>query len=452
MKKFLSGITALLLVLTIPALTGCESESTFEQSTSSDCIVTSASIGTIYRILHTTSSTGTDSTYKVAVTGSYYPLSIDQLTGRIFNPDSLPVGTDMKHVVFSTFNSTGTMSIRTALGQDTAFIYTDSIDCSRPRIVTVHATDGVSKREYSLIINVHQEEADTFRWAQPATGDFSLKALEGPHAIVSQNNSLYIYGATEGTPTLLTGNGSDAWTRHPLPEGFRPGTLRNAPDGTRYALATEGLMTSSDGIEWTAVENTLHPDELIAAGSAALYAVKDADIYASTDGGHSWTKEEADETEMIPVTEVRGAVSTARGDDRTENIVMTGRNTQGKQVVWRHNEDLTGSISLPWFFLPETDNASLHCPSLRNTSLMSYDGTTLLTGHTEEGIPAQIYVSADGGRTWKIDTPMNPALKVDGEGFISATTDEQGYVWILDSRNGDLWRGRYNRMGWTVKP
>ena len=45
----------------------------------SDTAITSFSLGTMKRIVHTTSSTGADSTYKVSVTGSDYKFSIDQV-------------------------------------------------------------------------------------------------------------------------------------------------------------------------------------------------------------------------------------------------------------------------------------------------------------------------------------------------------------------------------------
>lgn len=454
MKKYLSGLMALLIAITLSAgMTACDSENTYDVTTSGDCIVTSATIGTVYRILHTTSSTGADSTYKAAVTGALYPLSIDHIGGRIFNADSLPTGTDAAHIVFSNFKSSGTLSLKSLYtDKDTAFVYTDSIDCSVPRTVTVWATDGLSKRDYRLEINVHREDADTFRWAHMTEGDFTLKGLEGAHTLISHGGIIYIYGVMAGQPTALSATTPGAWGQTPLPAGFDAASVRLAPTGVRYALATEGLVTSTDGLTWTPVATAFRPDALVAAATTEIAAIKNGAIYTSKDNGATWAEAAADEPAMLPLSHIRGTVAPSKTDKRTENILMTGRTATGQTVVWRKDVDLTNTLDLSWYYLPEVAEEALRCPALQEPSLMSYDGATLLTGLTDAATPAPLYISNDNGRTWHTGVPANPAYGLAGAGHISATTDGEGYVWIMDSATGSLWRGRYNRLGWQIRP
>ena len=64
-----------------------------------DTAITSFSLGTMNRYVHTKSSTGADSVYKTTYSGSNYAFYIDQLTCEIYNVDSLPKGTDAAHVI-----------------------------------------------------------------------------------------------------------------------------------------------------------------------------------------------------------------------------------------------------------------------------------------------------------------------------------------------------------------
>jgi hypothetical protein len=71
MNHKLSPLFPLLIAVLLTVTGACSSDSDYTSSTDTrDCVVTEAVMGTLYRYLHTTASTGADSTYKVAVTGS----------------------------------------------------------------------------------------------------------------------------------------------------------------------------------------------------------------------------------------------------------------------------------------------------------------------------------------------------------------------------------------------
>ena len=64
-----------------------------------DTAITSFSLGTVNLYLHTKSKSGEDSVYKTTFAGSAYKFYIDQKTFEIYNPDSLPYGSDAAHLL-----------------------------------------------------------------------------------------------------------------------------------------------------------------------------------------------------------------------------------------------------------------------------------------------------------------------------------------------------------------
>ena len=105
--KILSSSTFLMSLLATLMLGACDTTNDTVMDVSRDCIVSRVTVGTLNRTLQTVSSTGADSTYQVTVNGAMYPMFIDQLNNRIYNADSLPVGTDVTKVVFADFNVSG---------------------------------------------------------------------------------------------------------------------------------------------------------------------------------------------------------------------------------------------------------------------------------------------------------------------------------------------------------
>jgi hypothetical protein len=133
----------------------------------SDTAITYFSLGTLNQYLHTKSSQGLDSIYKRTFDGSDYIFSIDQANHRIFNVDSLPYGTDVKHVItyISTMNN-ATPFLKSLEEEGTLIFYSssDSIDYSTPREFEVYASDGVTYDTYKVELNVHKEKGDQFIW------------------------------------------------------------------------------------------------------------------------------------------------------------------------------------------------------------------------------------------------------------------------------------------------
>lgn len=158
-------LTATLL---LPSCLGSDDEGTYYD----DVAITSVSLGTLNRYPTTTSSEGEDSTYKVSFAGSAYKMVLDQVGYRIFNSDSLPLKTDLKHVVCTLATRNSALVTIKSMTSDSIFAYssTDSIDFSKPRTFRVFSTDGEHYRDYVMSLSVRQYEAGTLLWTAVVDG------------------------------------------------------------------------------------------------------------------------------------------------------------------------------------------------------------------------------------------------------------------------------------------
>ncbi len=450
-RKYLSLLPLLLATLCITTVSCLSDEDTASTANYNDCIITSMTLGTLNRDVPLKTRDGRDSSYRVSVTGALYPLSIDQVNRRIFNNDSLPLGTDISSVTFSGLSATGITAIRSLTTEkDTTFALADSTDFTTPRLLTVYAYDGVSSKTYTVQFNVHKEAPDTFKWHKVCTADPQLQGLQGRHHLLSRTDgTLIVYGYQGGKPVALSAKLPEEWSKTELPEGFSTASVQQNPDRTAYyALSTEGLLQSQDGLTWTSTGATNSPDFLLAAGKTVLSGLKDGLFVSSTDGGITWNTDDADDPEYIPVSEAAGTRVQSRTDDKMEDFVVVGRSAEGKPVVWRRTIDLTGTNTFNWYYLPDVAEAHLRCPALSETSVVSYDEGTVLAGRTAEGGAAPLYMSRDNGRTWNAKTLKQPGLPAGNDRHVSVTTDTDNFIYLLESTSGTLLKGRYNRMGW----
>lgn len=438
------GVLAILLMAV-----SCDSDSEQGISASRDCIVTSASLGVLKRVMHTQDKAGNDSVYEVNVTGAYYPLHIDHLGGRIFNTDSLPVGTDLRRTVFSVFNTQGNVGIRSLVtGNDTVFNKADSTDCSVERELTVYAADGVSRRTYRLSLCAHREEADSFVWKQVCAADARLARLAPGHRTFVAAGTIHVFGTMDGQPMLVAATTEEpaSWMAWVQPAGLDVGSVCRF--GGRYLALVDGrIAVSTLSGEWTDAGSDFRPDKLVGAATTRVFAVKDGRFYSSADGV-TWTADEADALAQVPVGGAVSIVQASLTDKTFENVLAVGRKADATAVVWCRDMDLSGEMVFPWSFLPPVTDEVFRCPSLTAPSLAAYDGGAVLAGNKADGTVAPLYVSRDNGRTWRTGEFANPLA---GKAFgVSMAVDEDNFVWIVGG--GQVWRGRINRLGWAEVP
>jgi len=450
MKKYpLSLLSLILLIAT--ALTACSSDD-IASSTTNDCLITGVTLGSLKGSMHGTTSAGEDTTYNFTVTGSNYPMSIDQVNNRIYNVDSLPVGTDVSKVVFSTFNASNDVYIKSlTTGEDSTFSASDSTDFSQMREVKVYSTDASQTRTYTIELRVHKEAADSVVWRCLTVGALTPIASFVESRTLAIGDMLYIFGNTSEGHTQLIATPRTAPTFSDpvnLPTGLNLRSIQYFND-TFYALTTDGgtlVKTTVPTGNWVSVTATETLNALIATSADSLYALAGGKMYASTDG-ETW-QESASETAAFPTEQITSAELPASKNKMAGNILVVGKDANGNPLVWRKNLDDTGDFLYPWINLPQTEELGAYgCPSLSSPSLLTYDNAYYIIGIDTAGNVSPLYCSNDEGRTWKTGSISLPSLA--GATALSATVDADNYIWIAASGTGMVYKGKVNRLGWN---
>lgn len=417
-----------------------------------DTAITSFTLGTLNRYLHTTSSTGADSIYKVTVTGSDYKFSIDQATHCIFNTDSLPVGTDVEHVVctITTLNNGGVFVKN--VDSDTIMYHSssDSIDFSVPRTLYVYAIDGSGREEYTVQVNVHQEEGDQFVWLRHAQSD-EIAALEAAKAVMLKGD-LFVYGAKEGKTVGYKTSDGESWTA--LSEIADEGAYQNIMvfNESLYTIADGSLQCSVDGDTWSVVKSDVEVGQLVASNSGELYGLtSDGKMLFTDDGGATWQEDVLDEdAAWLPQNEIAYACIPVKLTYNAEQIILAGISPAIPSVasVWRKiSEHDAQSQQDKWVYMERSDNNNFALPQLNNLVMMPYDDGVLAWG-VEDGKFSPIYQSRDNGLIWKTNTRYE--LPEDFNGSINsfAATSDGKDIWLVSGESGEVWQGHLNRLVW----
>lgn len=340
-----------------------------------DTAIASFKLATVNRYLHTTSSKGVDSVYKVVLTDPVV-FTIDQEQHKIYNTDSLPSGCDVNHVLASiTSKNMGTVVVNypTASGEDSLLYYnsSDSIDFAKLKDLRVYAQDGSGYRSYQVKINVHQAQTGKLLWEQKAAEDVSVdtkKTLWEELTAQAGLKQFVGYGTTEA-----------------------------------YAFANDGLMM------------------------------------VTNDNGETWRADNLDEdASWLPASNTAFVSWPFAANDSTDYQLMVGCNDKLDHacVVWRKIAEYS-KLSLPskWVLIPLTDQGNYYLPKMENLNLVYFNGVVLAIGNNNK-----IYVSRDQGITWKTSSKYTLPESL-GTNNISATTDANGYLWLVGKDTGEVWRG-----------
>lgn len=416
---------------------------------------------------HTTSSTGADSVYTTSVTGSDYKFNIDQLQHNIYNTDSLPKGTDITHVACNITTVNYGAVVLEGLGNDSLYYLantspTDSLDFSQPRKIRIYSNSGDGFVTYTVNLNVHQEDGDTFNWNKMADNDATLAAFTDCR-VLSLDDNIFVAG-TNGTSTVFYNPSSqDAAARPLLASGtgttFGADAYTNATvyDGSIYVLNDGKLLRSSDGIEWEQV-STPSLKRLIGSSTKELYGISNNnELMASTDGGLTWEVEEVDDdSSLLPTQDIAIAYRPYSTNKFVDDVLMGGCRSiesypddKGVQL-WRKTADYSAlSVAMPWLYIEMAENnLGSFLPRISNLSLFVYDGNFMAAGISNGS--TVFYESRDGGLTWRKVTTFSLPKEITADAPLSVTVDAQNFIWVVQAKTGQMWRGRLNRLGWGL--
>ena len=443
MKKPIAFVVMSALALAFLASCGDDNKSS---ELSSDCAINAIVLGNLSRIYHTYLDNGKDTSYSIPVPGAAYPLHIDQINRRIFNSDSLPVGTAVNKVYFTTFSADGIVSYRLESGKDTLYSTKDTLDFTSPRIFTIFASDGSGSRSYTIDIKIHNADPDAYSWVAASPADNDVAKLESMR-MIAKDGQLYLWGSKNGTNVVMTrktGEGVALWTKKDISgtDGLQTKSI-NLFNGKFVAISESGLVESENGADWTETATSLVPDRILAADEE-LYITVSGKIYSSSDL-KSWKEEKADNsTAFLPTENIYSAVLPAVNNPNIENIVCVGY-LDGKTETWKKEMNKVYPEDNAWSYYPTTEETPRTLPYLKGFNMMKYDGKLFCAGIN--GDTVNVYTSADGARAWKkVKVPTMVPAQTGKPTEIFMTPDDDNHIWLVCSGTGMLWKGYLNRL------
>lgn len=471
-RKTLTFAIFLLVALTA---TSCLGDNDYDYTYTDDTAITSFTLGTLKRTIHTTSSTGEDSTYTTTVDCSDYVFYIDQATNTVYNPDSLPLGTDNAHALVSVGTKNSGVAYLKSLTSDTLYYISssDSLDFSQPRTVRIYSNSGQAFRNYTVHVNVHQQEADTCIWTQLSAVEAFARMTN--MKAVALGGQLTVFGTIDGTlAAVATKDNGATWSA--LTFNFNETPVADAHQGIvvkddyLYMINGTSLLRSADAATWEVVATAAGLKQLVAASRARLYAyATDGRLMASADNGQTWTVSTVDdELSLLPTENLSYVCSPLTTNEGADRVVLLGLRdstvftTDVNAMVWGkidETDDL--AQEQPWSYYGVSSKNRRALPCMAAMKAAAYDDAIVLVGgastkgRIREAFDS-VYVSRDKGLTWIGDTTLYvPAdfvasmRNAGGTPNFAFASDEKNYLWLIDGNNGTVWRGRINRLGWA---
>lgn len=437
MKKIHYVLSIMLSVTT--ALTSCLGEGSSEVSLYDDAVITSFTLGTL-----TQYEPGTN---KVAatLTGTNYPMSIDQINGKIFNRTPLPTGTRIDSVLCTvgTLNN-GIVGLQN-LTDDQFLVHSSSnaVDFQErnPRIFRVISSDASFYRDYTVTLNVAASSGSNFTWGAAVADtallrdftDMRLMLLKQKRLVAlcgNGTNTLVRFsddnGTTWHTPATTTALADSAWASAVV------------KDSTLF-LFSDGLIYSTDnGEEWNSTTAAPQLKQLVATSKGELFALcKDSTLQASADNGSSWVEQRYEESlktdsvkRLLGLTGIASTAFDYPASYHTDYVLLVGNNGS-KSVVWRklsHYDPVKATDT--WTNIATESINRQQLPAQQRLTLLYFDDMVMAIG---DGL--NVYQSKDQGITWNINT-----IYALPETMLTATIDGTGRLCAI-GKSGKVYRG-----------
>lgn len=447
--KFLSVIVSLLLMSV--AVSSCLDSDDNSYDLSSDATIRAFGLDTITK-------------------GVYCKFQIDQVRNIVFNIDSLPVGSEkrLSRILVDTLQVTGWV---TAGLNDTLFNMNDSVDLSSPIKLKVHAADRISVREYTIQVNVHQQDPDSLVWVNMEK-PFADAPVAGKQKSVILNEDLYIYTSpTTAYHSSIAQPWTLQWTQvsvSGLPEDAKISSIVNFNDQLYVTAESGKAYSSANGENWQELDmQGLQmvtfiadiPGDEVTGNKRAL-----AGIFTE-EGKNYFCKKNIDETEWSKGQEIPGNFP-------LEDIYATVQTiaTGYKRAIIAGTTQEATKATIPWFSEDEglnwvnMQNDVVPCPAMKNPSIMFYGNVFYIFGGEFEAI----YSSLTGIAWYETEKKfMLPTNKIEvpgtgddestityegifkGKGDYSLAIDKNNYIWIVWNEDCSVWRGRLNKLGFA---
>lgn len=464
MKKFIFSIAIIATALT--SLTACLGDPV-EVTYYDDAAITSFTLGNVKRTMHTLSSKNEDSTFVKSINCASYKFHINQITGEIWNSDSLPTNMDLTKVLCTIGAKNGGQIVVKNVDSDTlmTFSTTDSIDFSTPRVIYAYSNSMGGRRKYTATINMHKAEPGVCYWTNMVSENAAIGALTSMKAI-TLNNTICLYGVALGETKLYTTdiNEGTAWTETAMSQALDANASKNivATGKKVFTISDGNILASEDGISWNVIAAT-DMRQLVAASAKNIYALSaDNKLFASADGT-TWTEELLDDdAALLPTESLAFIAKPMTTNANTDRLVIIGNRDltafpdEATAKVWTKVEEYSdGARQQAWNFVDFKNSSRYKAPRAKNWQLITYDDNSIKAifgkaeGTSTNSALAAFYNSSDNGMTWQKDSTLTmPKGMVSSETEFTMTRDANNMIWIICGESGQVWKGRINRVAW----
>ena len=416
------------------------------------------------------------------VHGVNYKFTIDQLTGKIYNVDSLPVGSDtiIDKIRITKLSVSGFVTIRNhANTGDSVFNMEDSVNLvgtmeilpdgkpGKPFKFKVWTMDMKYSKDYSLYVRVHQQVPDSLQWGKDAMKVDFAPTITGKQKSIIYKEQIFTYAANSPVYSTNLSDGRN-WTSGAA-SGLPSTDLTSIVTfrGLLYATV-EGsgkVYSSEDGRTWNEVPSFGEVIRLISPMNKGLsgeiltgiktFIPENVERFCTTEDGSDWTP-----GEIAPHSFPRNNISVTTYNNivGVENVAVVGNvidpveKVDTATVVWAYME------GQEWVALNTESKYS--CPLLKDPSVMYYGGAFYVFGKD-----FKTFYKSEAGLVWnevksKFMFPVTTPSSENSEatrGFrgkesdYSMVVDKDHFIWIMRSTPNEVWRGRLNRLGFKVQ-
>lgn len=393
---------------------------------------------------------GRDTVIKVREHGGMYPMTIDQLAGRIYNTDSLAFRSDLTAVTCNIM-AKGTVVYEYLDNPGTGYLYSSNepIDFSRPLSFTVVSSDGSYIRTYDFKLNVHQVFPDSLRWRKS-----EVPALSSPQLSIL-GDTLYLLGL-DGSNCLSVAScplSAGNWTGAVPATGLtgQPKSMMTA-GGRLYVNCGQTLYSSTDGLAWTAIRDGVKalyaPTGEITDTTASIWMLDTAGKLCHSTDMQTWT-ESQNLPALFPDTSATAVYSTLKTNPGIRRALVAGPSQKdGHLQLW--NRLSTDTV---WTEIAVPANGTSNLPVMDNVRILEYDNRLFALGSGLNGF----YQSNDNGITWffcrRISwnwSTYNRFMQLPDElagyaGEFACVTDGNGGIRLVTS-DGRYWYGSILRL------
>ena len=447
----------------MPLVVSCISDETVDYSIYNDCAITAFALQDIEWEDTTANQYGEDSTYTTTITGTDYAFTIDQEKGLIYNIDSLPKGTHVDKILLD-ITADGNAVYRHNDSEDSTYYYlsSDTINFTKPIHAIVYSYSGNNSKEYTIQVNVHQQDGDESNWDLHENA-WVGKDLEAPRA-VTYGDKVAVFGLQDDQlmVTIAT-QGTMDWSEPEAVNGVS-GTASydniTVFQHTLYMLDNGVLYLSDDATNWTAVQTNTPISHLLGCNSSEIFGVYDNTFITSADA-MSWNAEATEYPEFIPDSNIFSFHAQSTTNPNIERTVTFGQIKESTDTIaaaWYRDNGYQQDYSNMWTYAYTARDNKYALLNLNNLVVLYYKEYLMAFGNDcrNKGYARafnQLYVSKDWGLTWKgqddedYDTYLElPALLYRNKENFAAYVDPDYNVWILMQGSGDVWCGYLNRM------